>query len=180
MFCATFIYCSPGLIYYSSITIPNKVNRPSDPCFLCIQTKKLHSKHPYFNWRPRRDTNPRPFGPLYILSAGPHSIYRALSARFTLLPSKLVNPVYIILPIKTILILGTSTPYYSDYDKLSGYNGRTKVVNLCKRGAKISSLQSVLDEHCKSESSDTNVDKIIESGCTNDFSSPPPPPPPNY
>ena len=70
---------------------------------------------------------------------------------------------------KTTLILGTSIPYYLDFAKLSGSNGRTKVVNLCKRGAKICTLQNVLDDHYRSEGSDENVDKIIISVGTNDI-----------
>lgn len=70
---------------------------------------------------------------------------------------------------KTTLILGTSIPYYLDFEKLSGTSGRVKVVNLCKRGAKISHLHEVLDEHFTNESSDVEVDKIILSVGTNDL-----------
>ena len=69
----------------------------------------------------------------------------------------------------TTLVLGTSIPYYLDYNKLSGSNGRTKVVNLCQRGAKISTLQNVLDEHYRSEDNHANVNKIIISVGTNDI-----------
>ena len=70
---------------------------------------------------------------------------------------------------KSTLVLGTSIPYYLDYEKLSGSSGRVKVVNLCQRGAKISHLHDVLDEHYKNESSDTVVDKVIVSVGTNDL-----------
>ena len=69
----------------------------------------------------------------------------------------------------TTLVLGTSIPYYLDYNKLSGSDGRTKVVNLCQRGAKISTLQNVLDDHYRSEDNHANVNKIIISVGTNDI-----------
>ena len=70
---------------------------------------------------------------------------------------------------KTTLILGTSIPYFLDYKKLSGATGKTRVVNLCKRGAKINHLHDVLDEHFKSECANEDVDKIILSVGTNDI-----------
>ena len=70
---------------------------------------------------------------------------------------------------KTTLVLGTSIPFYLDYGKLTGSSGRVKVVNLCKRGAKISHLQEVLDEHYKNEEPSEIVDKIILSVGTNDL-----------
>ena len=70
---------------------------------------------------------------------------------------------------KTTLVLGTSIPFYLDFDKLAGTSGSVKVVNLCKRGAKISHLQEILDEHYKNESSDVVVDKVIVSVGTNDL-----------
>ena len=70
---------------------------------------------------------------------------------------------------RTTLILGTSIPYYLNYDKLSGSSGKTKVENLCQRGAKISTLQNLLDDHYKEENPDEIVDKIILSVGTNDL-----------
>ena len=70
---------------------------------------------------------------------------------------------------KTTLVLGTSIPYYLDYEKLSGTSGSVKVVNLCRRGAKISHLQDIIDEHFKNESPDVVVDKVIVSVGTNDL-----------
>ena len=70
---------------------------------------------------------------------------------------------------KTTLVLGTSIPYFLDYEKLSGSSGKVKVVNLCKRGAKISHLHDVLDDHYKKEEPTVMVDKIILSVGTNDL-----------
>ena len=70
---------------------------------------------------------------------------------------------------KTTLVLGTSIPYYLDYNKLSGSSGRVNVVNLCKRGAKISHLHEILDEHYKKEDPSEVVDKVILSVGTNDL-----------
>ena len=70
---------------------------------------------------------------------------------------------------KTTLVLGTSIPYYLDYEKLTGTSGKVNVVNLCKRGAKINHLHDVLDEHYRKESTDEIVDKVIVSVGTNDL-----------
>ena len=70
---------------------------------------------------------------------------------------------------KTTLVLGTSIPYYLDYKKLAGSSSSTKVGSLCKRGAKISTLQTVVDEHYKQENPCDLVDKVIVSVGTNDL-----------
>ena len=70
---------------------------------------------------------------------------------------------------KTTLVLGTSIPFFLDYDKLSGSSGKVKVASLCQRGAKISDLNNVLDEHYKNEDPSENVDKVILSVGTNDL-----------
>ena len=70
---------------------------------------------------------------------------------------------------KTTLVLGTSIPYYLDFNKLSGSSGKVKVLNLCKRGAKISHLHDVLDEHYRKEDASDIVDKVILSVGTNDL-----------
>ena len=70
---------------------------------------------------------------------------------------------------KTTLVLGTSIPYFLDFDKLAGSSGKVKVVNLCKRGAKINHLHDLLDEHYKKEEPSEIVDKVILSVGTNDL-----------
>ena len=70
---------------------------------------------------------------------------------------------------KTTLVLGTSIPYYLDFQKLTGSSGKVNVINLCQRGAKIRHLHDVLDEHYKNANPDESVDKIIVSVGTNDL-----------
>ena len=70
---------------------------------------------------------------------------------------------------KTTLVLGTSIPYYLDFEKLSGSSGKVKVVNLCRRGAKINTLHDALDEHYRNEEPSEIVDKVIISVSTNDL-----------
>ena len=71
---------------------------------------------------------------------------------------------------KKKLILGTSIPYFLDFSKLSGKSGKHDVVNLCQRGAKISHLQSVIDDYYTKESNDhASVEKVILSVGTNDL-----------
>ncbi len=72
---------------------------------------------------------------------------------------------------KTTLVLGTSIPYHLDYCKLAGTSGNFSVINLCKRGAKISAVQDMLDEHYLRANSRENasVEKVIISVGTNDL-----------